>query len=565
MFSGLTVSKLNSYEGEVYNKVYPSYLIRSLLNEVKSIFSEICYSPIWNSEPVTLELWKVQKIQKSRLNWLYNNCEILLPKTHEDLNKLFIDPAPTIGLEKIAGLIINVREELYPHIIKNIGVRTKRELLNNQSLSDWLKRISSRPEIKLIESFMDEINIKKPIGLNSVLLHGSLADGLTINGFSDLDVHYIIKLPSDRKEMLELMSWIFQSNRYLLSYNPFMHHGPMVVLEEELLICSESILPTILIEKGIWIYGKIEEAYYTKDDFESINSFGVFKSLIEKRFTLSNDIKNIFEIIWWASTYLFLPLLYSQMKSKKSKWKRDVLENKINIPKEFWHFIELVGKVRNNIGRYVQKRIDLPLKINDNTQNPGLILKQYKEKTKLSDLEVQELGITNELLEKGREYYHFCVKEAFKLNEKNFHDKGYSWKNVRNNWIKDVCEIPTIINIKNYEIVKTEFIRRCSENNFVVAVYEFGTIGSPGLSDLDFLVILADDCQGIPEELTISKMDKSHAEIMNHDPLFICMSSVEFFGSIYPIFKATKIYGKDVNFKFTSDYSKNVQQCLYTF
>jgi len=555
---------LLSYEGEIFNKVYPDYNIKVLLRELRNVVSEICYSPVWNASIDKPFNWKEQRIPINRFYWLYKNSKIILPKTHHYLDLIINSSTTNINLEEVATIISNSINELHPIVIDKNKELDKTIIKSSRSLNQWKGLMNGRKEKELIEKFTSNINSIKPKGLKSVLLHGSLADGLTKTGFSDFDVHYIIDFSFDKKEIVELMEWIYQSNKFLLSYNPFMHHGPMLVFEEELLLCSETVFPSTLVKNGVWLYGNSETIYYSKNDFENINSFNVFNDFFEKQFLKASDIKNVFDAIWWTSSVLFLPLLNVQMINQKSFWKRDVLSNRIEIPELYWNLIDKVSQVRLNISNHLDSKLNLPLNSTDSIKNPGEILSTYKEKFKLTEKRVINLGITTELITEAKQYFDYCRGNSVRLNEQNFKDKNYDYEKVTSNWVKDVCEIPIPIPINTYADVRKEFLQRCKQNSNVIAVYEFGNIGCPGLSDLDFLVVLSDTYFGIPENLTITKMNSEYADIMNHDPIFISEYELSTFSALSPIFNCKQIYGQTRVILTSDTFNHNIQEICYT-
>ena len=555
---------LLSYESEIFNKVYPNYNIKALLKELRNIVSEICYSPVWNASVDKSFIWREQRIPITRFDWLYKNFELLLPKTHNYLNHLINSSLPNINLEEVVTIISNSINELHPIVIDKNKILDKTVIRSSRSFKQWQELMEGRKEKTLIEKFSLNIYSVKPKGLKSVLLHGSLADGLTKTGFSDFDVHYIIDFSGSIKEIVDLMEWIYHSNQFLLSYNPFMHHGPMLVFEEELLLCSETVFPSTLVKNGIWLNGNSETIYYSKNDFENINSFNVFNDFFEKQFLKVSDIKTVFDAIWWTSSVLFLPLLNAQMINQKSFWKRDVLSNRIEIPELYWNLMDKVSQVRLNISNYLDSRLNLPLNNTESIKNPGEILSTYKEKFKLTEKRVITLGITTELITEAIQYFDYCRGNSVKLNEQNFKNKDYDYEKVTSNWVKDVCEIPKPIALNIYEDIRKKFLRRCKLNSSVTAVYEFGNIGCPGLSDLDFLVVLLDNFFGIPENLTINQMAPLYADVMNHDPIFISESELSTFGALSPIFNCKQIYGQSKIIPTSDTFDKNIQEICYT-
>lgn len=556
---------LIGYQGEIYDEVYPHFRITRLLKELRNIIHEICYLCVWNSYPEKISEWKNQKLSLKRFDWLLRNTVILAPITHQMLERLNQDNKNELSLYETADIFITAINEIRKTVIKcSESIEVTRIECKN-SFDKWYSELNSRPEKWLIDEFISDIKNNTPKGLEAVLLHGSLSDGLTKVGYSDFDVNYVITIPDEPEKLIELLEWILKSNRYLLSYNPSMHHGPILVLKEELLICSESVFPRTLIYNGVWIHGRINEIRYIDKNFEDINSILSFKDFFTNNFRSIKEFKNIFDIIWWSSSVLMISVLYNQMLTGKSLWKRDLITNKHNIPEQYHLLIEKIGELRDKISDYLKNKLELPLPLINSDINPGKILKENKENLLLSFEDIASLGVNDEILSLAREYFEYCLKDAFTLNESNLKEYGFTDFELNSHWLNDVCEIPERAELSDYNEVREEFLRRCSLNNKVISVYEFGNIGCPGLSDLDFLVILCDDCNNIPQELKIENMSPKHAAIMNHNPLFVGESVIDYLGAVYPLFSAQLIYGTPFKLKMSSEFSKTVQLSLFTF
>lgn len=554
---------LLSYKSEIFNKIYPDFFVRRIYRELRNRIQEICYVPVWNNSLSSVEDWEKQKTPVNRFDWI-ENYNLILPQSNEALKQIKLNNQLSLSIKESAGLISQILIETNSVIINEENLSVKSFVDSGLNYAQWKQTSAGKNSFYIINPFVNHLTETKPAGLKSVLLHGSLADGLLKAGFSDFDVHYIIDFTLSADKLVDLMRWIFLSNKYLLNYNPFMHHGPMLVLESELMFCSESTLPSTVIENGVWLIGGIKEIRYAKSDFELIEAYKQFNDFFANKFLKSEDFKSIFDVIWWVATGLFLPLLNIQLLNNKSYWKRDVLVNRKEIPMRFWDIIDKLTEIRDRTSEYVLARIALPLKSKYDQYPPGYVLNKYKNQFQLKHAEVNSLGITDELIQKLREYHQYCAAKAVEQNKINYKIKGYNFEEVNNHWITDVCEVPEIIPINKYQEVRTEFLKRCKLNENVIAVYEFGSVGCPGLSDLDFLVVLSDNYFGIPSELLINSMSLEFADIMNHNPVFISESQVNNFGAISPIFHYNQILGDPLHIPVTTTFSKDLQEVCFT-
>lgn len=556
--------KIDSYQGEIFEKIYPGFAIRKILREIRGLINDLTYSSIWNFNKSETFVWRKQKFNVQRFSVLFQNSERLLPKTHILLKEMYASSLTEIDIIDVIKIIISARFELIPHIKRFNSTLQNAYIECAVDYKEWQKRNINTIEGEIINKLVDDVNLNPPAGIKAILLHGSMSDGIVARGYSDFDVHFVIKLVDNTTEMLSLLEWIYYSNNYLLSYNPFMHHGPMIVLEEDLLICTEIVLPSVLIKKGVWLYGSIDSISYVNDDYDNIISFNMFSAFFKTNFQKPSDFINVFDVLWWSSSVLFLYLLHAQLIRRRSFWKRDIVENKVEIPPNFEKLLDNLSRIRVDLSNFLNNKIDLPLRINYQEADPAKILYNYKRNYPLSEDEINKLGITSDLIKDGKNFFEYCRNNALLLNYKNFYDKGYNFDEVIQHWIKDICEIPIEYPISIYDQIRKEFLSRCNDNDKVIAVYEFGEIGCPGLSDLDFLVVLDDDYYGTPKNLMLSEMNPLHAEIMNHDAIYISKSELNSFGAVSPIFQYKQIYGEPLEIKLTESFNEYIQDICYT-
>ncbi len=103
----------------------------------------------------------------------------------------------------------------------------------------------------------------------------------------------------------------------------------------------------------------------------------------------------------------------------------------------------------------------------------------------------------------------------------------------------------------------------------ISAIYQFGDVGQPGLSDIDLIVVMKNNChQQKYTDYTVPRQNDSLTYLICHDPLFV---NEEIFRKIkygYPIFKLSWLWGKGIDYEqVLHDENKeiNILNLLNTF
>ncbi|GBD88055.1 hyaluronan synthase [bacterium BMS3Abin03] len=562
---GYFLPELETAAATEFNKIYQEYFLRIIFKEIKSIFVELVYSPIWSGSPGTITEWKNSSIRSPRFEWLLRNCQNVIPEFYSFLNDKLQEFDSSIPMKETFRLLNKGLLDVTKRLNGNFISLGKKKMESELSFEIWENNLKGRDEEELLLKFNEFIQTEN---IYSVLLHGSLADGKTEKGYSDFDVTFILNIPKDpsKDELFSIAEAVVKSNHFLLAYNPFMHHGPLLNFIDELNWATEASFPSVLVRNGIWMKNSIKHVSYIDDGLDFILSFSPFDNFFANNFQQPEDFHNPFDLIWWSSSVMFLPLLLTQMLDKKSIWKRDLLTKKNDlIPAKYWELLEEISSIRKKVAQLIQKKVSLPSTVLISDENPGIILNRFKEKFPLDLAEIQSVGITNKLINTTKEFWLFCKNAVFYYNFINQHSSNSSLNIFLNNWANDITEIPVPSTFDIYQETKEYFLKLCETIPQIISVYEFGNVGSPGLSDLDLLVIFDDELSGIPSQLTINSMQQKYAEVFNHNPIFISESSLPMFGAIFPLFNCKRIFGKEQIIKLTTEFDTLVQLSLFTF
>lgn len=101
--------------------------------------------------------------------------------------------------------------------------------------------------------------------------------------------------------------------------------------------------------------------------------------------------------------------------------------------------------------------------------------------------------------------------------------------------------------LKDYETAQKEFVDYYKRIKGVSAIYKIGSVSRPGLSDLDFIVVLDDDYKhryGVRYDINYFSDNSKY--ILYHPQFFISKSSMKNIYILYRILNLEKVWGEDI-------------------
>ncbi len=498
------------------------------------LYGSLTYAPIWTGEPLRLEGWRTARFY----------CPVM-----PELDVLF----PQMQLGRMAGQELTgerLAECLHEALWACTEERSKttrpdrRYAPNLRPLAHWQTSVQFQRK-NLIEQ-MVQFASNDFTGLASLLLQGSLADGGVVEGYSDCDVIAILRLPQSKESFLKQISSVFQINDFLLAYQPLMHHGPMIYFQEALGWATESTLPSAILANSVLLVGQAPKVEYVNGDLEAGHAIRVFERFFERNFLRAAQLETAFDALWWISCTSLVPCLEYQLQERVSVWKRDLLTN-IDHP-----FLNKTTQARLALGHWMNSRLaddNWPVR---GVLNPGLCLRQHKQTMRLTAAERESMGLNEGLLEEGRRYMCLAAAELFELN----HRQLFGAEPVMvGGWPYEVVDRPKTMGLKEYDQLRDEWKERAMASGKVEAIYEYGSVECPGLSDLDLLFVLRD---GIGKEFFSNlRLSERQQYLMGHDPQILPLDAVEDFSTIYPMMAVRRLVGRELPLRDAQSMPKN--------
>jgi Flp pilus assembly protein TadD len=523
----------------------------------RRLFNSLIYDPVADGHPAMGWQWQRARVSRSRfepiLEWLDEPggpSAIELPLTM-DLPRAFE------ALERLHDLILG---------------RLAAGTAGVTSIRSWETRRRERaplPQGFAMEAAVDALERdlrEAPASIAATLLHGSLADGLVAGGFSDADVICFVGRPMPGgRGFWEAAQWLFSLNHRLLAINPCMHHGPMIAFAGEIECAAEAALPAAVIRNGVWCKGGFPEAAYHDGTLESVASVGTLEEYFEAIHLIVPDLRCAFDVLWWASSALFLPLLLQQAETGESIYKRECLELKrAPLPDSLWGVLQGVSEVRLELGRWMASRLPAGGVEHDRTANPGRTLVDFRRRLSLAPEEVRGLGITDPLMQGVRQLWEYVRNRSLEVGYARLGGRTEA-RPVGWTWPRKLTGMPRRLGHADYDRARAAFLDRCRGRAEVRAVFEFGEVGCPGLSDLDFCVVLGDGCLGVPEDLLAAAFPEDVAYLVDHDPLFVSASAASSLGAVFPVFSARQLWGEPFEIPLSATLPRFVQAAAITY
>jgi hypothetical protein len=534
--------------------VFPAIRFRQAWLEYKSLFSNLINGPVWNAYPGTLTEWEASCVPRAH----FAKLALTAGPAAESIE---LPASANISLPAAFGLLEQFHDLIRRELEREAGYGTALPV----------PPMRDRPG-PLPPSFrrMDEVgNLMQalqapPAAIAATLVHGSLADGLVAEGFSDADVLCLIQSPvKGAHHFWEAARWLFKLNHRLFAVNPCMHHGPMIVFASEIKCAAEASVPSAIIRNGFWCHGGIDQINYHDGLYEGVAAWEVFEFYFEAHHLFVSDLKNAFDALWWTSNILILPILLHQTQNGRSIYKRDCLVGPL--PADLQAFGEIlaeVSAVRLRLGQWINSRLPAAGLI-DEEANPGAIVADHRDLLRMTPADIRSLGLDDALMRAGQHLWDHGRTCALAFGHKLLGSlqpvHPVVWR-----WPRLTTREPHLLTHQDYDHAREVFLSRASAEPAIKAVFEFGEVGCPGLSDLDFCVILDDEYKGSPSNLQAAAFPEKIAYIMDHDPLFVSSSMAGNLAAFFPIFSARQLYGPATNLPLSRSFDPSTQAAAIT-
>ncbi|MGN6369115.1 MAG: class I SAM-dependent methyltransferase [Phycisphaerae bacterium] len=502
---------------------------------LRGILAQWTYGAIWSRPEWTMEAWRAQRVPVSVLRSAVDPNAAVLPKV---AGRLAESSAGDVSLMEACSVAAEAMRELSA-VVGPVGGRRVTPS-SGMTFEQW-QGLGFSGHDHLVE-WANGVRRTPPALVRSLLLHGSAADGHVAPGYSDVDMHAVIATPRDAsgQDLFATLEWLVVNQSVLHRFNPFAHHGFMLTLEAECRFLSEASLPSALLQRGVWILPAAGAMEYVPDTLGAVRAIAGMEMVFEQRFREAVSITGPFDAIWWTSSALLLPLLLWQLMKCETLYKPEGIARcgEILSPGAV-DVIHQLEAIRARIGKWIEQH---PQVFREESW-PGAALHRAR-KVMFTEADRADLGITDDLVRRGEALWEEVAHTALRFVEGKA-ESGFASRAEKFffAWPAHVSEIPRPVALSAYENAREKFLTRAAAEPSVRAVYEFGKIGSAGLSDLDFLLVMAPGAGGTPPALQLCNLPPEIADIMGHDAITISEEAVNHFPVVFPLFESRQLSG----------------------
>ena len=130
------------------------------------------------------------------------------------------------------------------------------------------------------------------------------------------------------------------------------------------------------------------------------------------------------------------------------------------------------------------------------------------------------------------------------------------------NFMYSFTNYPRQVSEAFYTHAREEIVKNYSSNDDIVSIYEYGSVSSPGVSDLDIMLIMREDPRVTDQELDFRHINEDVFSLVQDGNVMKMTRDIFENLSFLDDFHVKKIFGKDVPIVTPSDEDKNVLKLI---
>lgn len=326
-------------------------------------------------------------------------------------------------------------------------------------------------------------------GIKTFLVHGSIATMDFIPGWSDFDTFVIVKreIFQNQKRLIGFRGEIIRAKAVLKKFDPLAHHGFIFLNEENLLFYPQHYMPVSALRYSKSLIGEERITFQTRDNRKEAEEnfyhyYDIFRSIARTGAIKNKPGNPEYQLKWFISMLLLMPSIYLQAKGI-------YLYKKFSFDFVRHPFLDKLSKARKNFPK--------------------------------------ARGVL------GKNMFKSAVNMLQEWSENiQAHKRSRKFSNH-----------PKKIPLSVYREARNEISAGLRENPDVISLYEYGSVGAPGISDLDLIVVTKDRLSrkfSRPEGPNIEKVAKGTLMVMPEE----VFSQIQLFDAV----RLKRRFGKKIRF-----------------
>ncbi len=366
------------------------------------------------------------------------------------------------------------------------------------------------------------------------LIHGSIGDRNYCKGYSDLDTLLVLNRDTvaDSASLRKFARVCYSSLVDLYRFDPLQHHGHMVLTAIDLDNYPETWLPqaafadarVIIMPAGTVMLRIRDSRPEGRSAFEEDVDY--FRLLDARQWAP----RDAYEFKYFLSILMLLPTRYLQAKGIFCTKRQSFDLARSSLPTSAWEAMDYATQLRASWPFGRSGLVDSLHSV------PGVLNVQ---KTQF----LQHAAVRNECRALLYRFSARCREQAAELAQRMFDNlfavdtpsirvpKGKSMDSACAASLS-IVNHPDYRPPQEYQQARESFVSQVQGALGVKAIYEFGTVGSPGLSDLDLIVAISDSSNAAgavePCQFSIDRLPLSARSLIMHDALIVPETQMEY-------------------------------------
>lgn len=419
------------------------------------------------------------------------------------------------------------------------GVAVTRLFPRGMSWDAWLEAGGANPKYRAVW----RLRRLAAAGTRRLFVHGSVAALDDLPGFSDLDVAVI--LPTEAlvvpEQLLDLRERLLHVWIEMLSFDPFMHHGPHLIAESDLGFYPESFLPAAVLDRSVGL-GERPELAYSGHPAEGEAAAGLadLRGFFEAR-SGGHRFADQYDAEWFVGNILILPALLAQRSTGEFRFKKDSFALLPGLaPPGFASLIEDASRARRAMR--TRFRVGSHLRLAARVLRfPGLI-DRFARKSRRSKANAARAA---QALPDDASARAVAFIDFISGLRPGGSGTGLYWLLPNHNQRSDE-PLPTAP--VDYDAASAEIEAIWSASlSPPIAVFQIGGIGAPGISDLDFVLVYRRPDPSIARELyPVERLSSLARRLVTHAPYACLEEHLVHLPAWYPAWEARRRSGLDL-------------------
>jgi hypothetical protein len=376
------------------------------------------------------------------------------------------------------------------------------------------------PVVNLVKYLASEMGAY----INNAWIHGSVADLQVAKGYSDLDVLVVVnrQTTNDPTAIKTLAKKSYQAYPYLYLFDPLQHHGLQLMTAVDWLAYPQSWLPLGAIAESRAVLGA-EHSIRVRDSLADAGE--AFRRVLESFVLRSRnnwEPASAYEFKFFLSVLMLLPTFYMQAQGQYCTKRESFYFIRESAPGLDWSVIETASNFRQRwpfarfpgIGRFLAPFVQR--KILKSHYQP--MLKQFSPDL-VDDAATLAVSLYKTLV------YRVQRPVVFTQSPISVNDE------------------PVARSDADYDIARQHYLQMLQREPAVMGLLEYGSISTPGISDLDFIVILDDSARApLSAALSIESLPFSDRYLVLHQPVILSVSLLNHLSEWLPYSKIIPLW-----------------------